>query len=308
MAKTKKEAASRIKGAIPQAGQVLAGMPVLNAARQRLIKQAGKRLDKKAVQSTLQDLASRKRSTEHVTLALARAASGTIDSVLRDGQQVAEREVRLNKQYRASLIERRREKKPRRARRGKKDEYLIRGEVLHPKTGKPVAGMVVEAIDKDIFKHDFLGVDTTDSQGRFEIVFKEKDFKERGEGLPEVLIRISVDRKKVLHITEEVVKPKPGAPETIAITLPEAKAEAVERIVRARERVDMRRLQKVSQTLALNRFEHVALEEMGKVFKEGLNKAIGFLETRIEDAGKKKTKTAPRTKAKRKTKTKRKID
>jgi hypothetical protein len=294
MDKRRKKSTSRVSGDISNARQKLADMPVFNAAGEGVIKKTAKLLARKAAQSMLQDIASGKRSVEDVLLGVTRTVTGTIDSGLRDEKRVADSETIMNEQYRKSLIKRRRETKPRRMRRGKKNEFLVSGQVLHPETNKPVAGMVVEAIDKDIFKHDLLGVDTTDSQGRFEIAFKKKDFKERGEGLPEVLLRVGSDRKKTLFSMENIVRPKAGERKTINITLPEDQAAAVEKITVGRDYIDEKRLKNVSQTLILDQVQHMVVQEMGRAFKEGMDKAAGLLEARIERAGKAKASNTSR--------------
>lgn len=292
MAKRKKESTSRVFGDISNARQRLADMPVFNAVGEGVIKKTAKLLTRKAAQGVLQDIASRKRSMEDVLLGVTRTITGTIDSVLRNEKRVAERETIMNEQYRKGLIERRRETKPRRMRHGKKSEFLVSGQVFHPTTGKPVAGMVVEAIDRDITKHDLLGVDISDSQGRFEISFREKDFKERGEGLPEVFLRVGSDRRKPLFIMKDIVRPEAGERKTVNITLPEDQAAAVEKITAGRDYLDKKRLKNVSQTLVLDRVQHMVVQEMGRAFKEGMNKAAGLLEARIERAGKAKANTA----------------
>lgn len=301
MVKGKKESTSRIFDIFSKTRPGLAGMPLLNAVGKEVSEKVGKLFDKKGTQKTLKDLASRKRTVEDVLLGLSRTASDTIDSVLREEQRVAKSESFMNGQYRDSLLERRKETKPRRMRPGKKGEYRVSGQVLHPETGEPLAGMVVEAIDKDIKKHDLLGVDITDSKGHFEISFEEKDFKERGEGLPEVFLQVGIDRKTSLHITKDVVKPKPGERTSLDITIPKSKITEVDKFTADRKHIDNKRLQNVGHTLAFNQVQHMAVQEIGKVFKEGLKKASALLETRVEDVSKTKAKTTKKKKTKKKT-------
>lgn len=300
MVKGKKESTSRIFDIFSKTRPGLTGMPLLNTVGKEVSEKVGRLFDKKNAQKTLKDLATKKRTVEDVLLGVSRMASGTIDSVLREEQRVAKSETLMNGQYRDSLIERRKETKPRRMRPGKKGEYLVGGQVLHPETGEPLAGIVVEAIDKDIKKHDLLGVDTTDHKGCFEISFREKDFKERGEGLPEVLLKVGIDRKTSLHITKDVVKPKPGERTSLDITIPKSKITEVDKFTADRKHIDNKRLQNVGHTLAFNQVQHMAVQEMAKVFKEGLKKATDLLEARVEDASntKAKTKKKPKRKAK----------
>jgi hypothetical protein len=41
-------------------------------------------------------------------------------------------------------------------------------------------------------------------------------------------------------------------------------------------------MNELNQTMSLEHVEHVVLQEMGAAFKDSLNKAIAFLETRTE--------------------------
>jgi hypothetical protein len=265
-------------------------MPVLDAAGQTTVKEARKLFDKKTVQGRFQEVASRKASIEEVLLKYAKQASTSLDSIMREENRVAAQEATMNKRYLESLAARQKETKGRRARRGKKNEFLITGQVLHPETGEPVPGIVVEAIDKDISKHDLLNVDITDAEGRYEISFREKDFKESGEDLPEVILRVGVDRKTPLHITEDVIKAEPGKRVMVEISLPEDQIRTIDRIVTNPERYDKRRLNDVNQTLTFERVQHVILQEMGAAFKGSLHDAIGLLEARTKNTDQVKTK------------------
>jgi hypothetical protein len=133
-------------------------------------------------------------------------------------------------------------------------------------------------------------VDITDAEGRYEISFREKDFKESGEDLPEVILRVGVDRKTPLHITEDVIKAEPGKRVMVEISLPEDQIRTIDRIVTNPERYDKRRLNDVNQTLTFERVQHVILQEMGAAFKGSLHDAIGLLEARTKNTDQVKTK------------------
>lgn len=290
MVKEKKQKGFGVERSFIQTQPGFVRMPVINTTGQQAIREAQKLFSKKALQGELQKLATRKTSLENVLLGFARGAAKSLDTVLSTENQVADREKTMNEEYRASLIARKEEAKPRRARKGKKDEFLITGQVLHPKTGEPVPGMVVEAIDKDVFKHDLLGVDTTNAEGRYEISFLKKDFKESGEDLPEVILRVGVDRKTAVHITEDVIKAEPGKRAQVEISLPEDQIRTIDRVLTKRERLDQKRLNNVAQTLTFESLQHVILQEMGAAFKDSLNNAIAFLEALTKDTDKIKTK------------------
>jgi hypothetical protein len=300
MAKKKRESVAGLENDSSKTRLRFAKIPSLGILYKGFGKEIAKWTSAKTVGKTLQALATRKQTVENVLLNMAQGATAMIETAMKTEKNMADREAHLNKNYRESLIERKREVKSRRAHRTKKDEYVVTGELLHPKTGKPVPGMVVEAIDKDITKHDLLGVDTTDSKGRFEIVFKEKDFKERGEGLPEILIRAGLNRDKIVQVTKDVLKLEPGTSESLKITLPENMEYVAEKIKARRKHVDRKRLNRASQSLVFNRIGHMAAQEMGKVFKDGLNQAIHVLEARVKTEGKKKTRKA-REKTRKKT-------
>jgi hypothetical protein len=56
--------------------------------------------------------------------------------------------------------------------------YTITGRVTNIKTGAPVAGLQIQAWDKDLIRDDFLGTDTSDSKGVFVITFEPAIFQE----------------------------------------------------------------------------------------------------------------------------------
>ncbi len=294
MAKRRKESTSGTSDVFSKTRPELAGMPLLNVVGKEVSEKVGKLFDKKGAQKTLKDLVSKKRTLEDIFLGLSRTATDTIDSVLREEERVEKSELLMNGQYRDSLLARLKEKKSRKLRTEKKGEFLINGRVLHPETGEPVAGMAVETINKDIKKHEVLGVDTTDHKGFFEISFSEEEFKERGEGRPEVLLRVSADRKTSLHTTNEVVKLKPGKRSSLDISLPKSKIAEVDMFTANRKHIDNKRLRNVGQTLAFNHVQHIAVQEIGKVFNEGLKKATDLLEARVEDANNTKAKKKER--------------
>ena len=68
--------------------------------------------------------------------------------------------------------------------------FRVRGVVRDEASGKPVAGLRVQAFDKDLFSDDFLGDTTTDAEGSFEIRFTDADFKDAVESQPDLYLTV----------------------------------------------------------------------------------------------------------------------
>ena len=56
--------------------------------------------------------------------------------------------------------------------------YRTKGRVIDSATGLGVAGVRVEAWDKDLIFNDLLGSAVTDGTGRFQIGYQDSDFKD----------------------------------------------------------------------------------------------------------------------------------
>lgn len=66
--------------------------------------------------------------------------------------------------------------------------HRVFGIVREEGTGQPLAGLLVYALDKDVFKDDYLGQCETNAEGRFEIRFTDADFKDFGEARPDIYL------------------------------------------------------------------------------------------------------------------------
>jgi hypothetical protein len=302
MAKKEKtrQAMGSFRNVSPDIDPRFARIPTLGVVADSIQKEVGKSISGEAIEKTFEDLALRKTTLDAVLLDLTRAVEAALGDAFDSGKQTADDEIKLDNQYRESLIKRKKETRPARGRRGKKDRYLAAGQILHPETGKPVPGLVVDVVDKDITRHDLLGVDVTNTQGRFEIVFTEKDFKESGEGLPEILIRAGINREKMILVTPKPVALKPGTRDPIEITLPQELTPAAERIAARREQMDKKRLLQANQNLVFNKTASSAMDEAGKAFKGGMGQIADLLEKRLAAGDATKAKPKRRRKAKKK--------
>lgn len=259
--------------------------PLLEGLTHALGKEVKKIRDKKILPTLIQNLAIGKISLPQALLELTEMASTMLDSLDRDEVRLEKQEARANAQYHDGLNRSRGVKGVTRKKSREKKRYVMKGQVIHPKTEGPLAGLVVEAWDRDIAKHDLLGVDVTDSQGSFEIVFSAKDFKEWGEKLPEVVLRVGLDRRRVFYVGEDLVKPQPGEEVSLTIHLPETPIDEIERILGRRQRFDATRMQELDHTITLNRLQHRQMQEIVKAFADGLDEVRQLLIEKIKGGG-----------------------
>lgn len=104
------------------------------------------------------------------------------------------------------------------------DSYVIRGVLTGRRSGRPLAGYHVEALDKDLFRDDKLGSAVTDSEGRFEIRYAAEAFSDLFEKGPDIYLRISNDKKEVVLITEQAVRANAGREEIFQLSLDDSHA------------------------------------------------------------------------------------
>ena len=60
----------------------------------------------------------------------------------------------------------------------KRTGFLIYGTVVARSSGRPLANLIIEALDKDLLFDDRLGSVITDRDGGFEIRYERADFQE----------------------------------------------------------------------------------------------------------------------------------
>jgi hypothetical protein len=236
--------------------------------------------DEDKVKTLLSDLAGRKRSIESVLLEVADSAKQAVQKSLKQARKASQDDQRLNQQYREQLSSLK--GKPKRSR-ATKGEVRVSGHVLHPKTAKPVPGVVVEAIDKDVSKHDVLGSVLTNAQGKFTITFRTKDYKESGENEPEILLRVGWDRRNLRYVWEEPLAWAEVEKGDISITLPEDIASSIDalRIAEAAQHTDTR-IRWANQAVFKHDLEDKLLNNMGDSASELLDAGITLLKGRMK--------------------------
>jgi hypothetical protein len=98
------------------------------------------------------------------------------------------------------------------------DFFRVEGTVEEAETGRPLAGLVVRAFDKDVFFDDELGVCITDEQGRFLIRFTQDAFRDFAETSPDLYLRV-FDPKGETLLEQTPVVGNPGSDERFNIRI-----------------------------------------------------------------------------------------
>ena len=100
------------------------------------------------------------------------------------------------------------------------------GTIVEEESGKPIAGLVVKAFDKDLLFDDKLGTTKTDANGRFRMDYSAIDFSLVAgmETAPELYVRVlDPTGKKVLWTSEKAIRKNPQVEERYDIKIPKAK-------------------------------------------------------------------------------------
>ena len=139
--------------------------------------------------------------------------------------------------------------------------YLIAGLVLDRRTREGVAGVQVEARDRDERFHDMLGQTFTDERGAFAIGFEPEDFGDHGpDHGPDLFFRLSIDGVLVKDTLPEALHNVQPGRTTVTLeldrpTLPDAKP----------DRVGVDQLVKVVDWWRASDFKGVAREGQGRL-------------------------------------------
>jgi hypothetical protein len=85
--------------------------------------------------------------------------------------------------------------------------FRVEGVIREKESGRPLAGLLVRAFDKDVVHDDFLGEAETDASGRFEIRFTDADFKDVVESRPDLYLCVfAPGRKDAVHDTSFAIR------------------------------------------------------------------------------------------------------
>jgi hypothetical protein len=100
--------------------------------------------------------------------------------------------------------------------------FRIDGSVTTRETGRPVAGALVEALDRDLVFDDRLGAVATDAQGQFVILYAREDFSDLFlEKKPDIYLRVRRPDGRVVFTSEDKVRYAAGRTEHFHILVSE---------------------------------------------------------------------------------------
>ncbi len=98
--------------------------------------------------------------------------------------------------------------------------FKITGSIHELENNRSVSGLVVTAYDKDFMFNDVLGNAITDDDGKFEITYKEKDFKQFFDNKPDIYITVKSKDGRTVYTTEKDVRMEAGKTEHFEIRIP----------------------------------------------------------------------------------------
>lgn len=270
---------SPVRRAVPLNVELRRKEPAMVQLGQNALKHFVGDWDEKRIKSLLGDVASRKRPVESALLDIVTNVRDAVEKSVDDTRERSEAEQRLDKQYRDRLIAHGRKPKRTRARKG---EIRIQGQVIHPKSGDPVAGVMVEAIDKDLRKHDMLGAVVTDSEGRFDMAFNPQGDRKSGEKIAEIMFSVGADRKNMFYAADQPLVLTEDKQVPVTITLPESHVEAIDAFVSRREQSAAKRRIKASEMVLRRDVENEVLSATGDAVLSLLANGIRLLEARLK--------------------------
>jgi hypothetical protein len=195
------------------------------ALAQTLAQEASKLADRTTLAQAARNLVSGQLTPQSALLQLVEACSHAAAAAEKSVQRAASQQARISSALRADLT---RLKTGAAMPRPGKNSFALRGRVTTA-SGETAAGLVVEAIDRDVSQHDLLGAALTDDKGEFQILFAAKDFAESGEKGPEIVLCIGVEGEAPLCVTQAARLFGSGREANVDIALPATGAVAARR-------------------------------------------------------------------------------
>ncbi|MDY6971959.1 MAG: hypothetical protein SV775_06490 [Thermodesulfobacteriota bacterium] len=122
----------------------------------------------------------------------------------------------------------------------KKKGFVIYGKVTGQESQKSIAGLTVEALDKDLLVDDRLGSSITDKEGHFEIVYDKDDFQETFfDQKPDIYLKVKNSKGEIIYTTENKVKYEAAGVEEFNMVISET---LVEKVAVENERLQFKQL------------------------------------------------------------------
>jgi len=98
--------------------------------------------------------------------------------------------------------------------------FVIQGKITGRESNEPIAGLIVEALDKDLFTDDRLGTAITNEEGVFVITYDEEDFQEVFfDQKPDIYLRVKNPRGESIYTSESSVRYEAGRVEAFEIVI-----------------------------------------------------------------------------------------
>lgn len=111
----------------------------------------------------------------------------------------------------------------------KNKAFVIYGKVTGKESKTGIAGLTVEALDKDLLVDDRLGSVITDKEGNFEILYDKDDFQELFfDQKPDIYLKVKNPKGKTVYTTEYKVKYEAARVEEFDIVISEKLVERVQ--------------------------------------------------------------------------------
>ena len=98
------------------------------------------------------------------------------------------------------------------------DSWIVRGRVTNEKK-QGVSGLTIRLYDKEHVFDNVLGTTLTDDNGKFKLTYQTEEFKDLSEKKPEVYLRVTGKRRKILYTSDKAVRFKAGREEVFNITI-----------------------------------------------------------------------------------------